>query len=131
MTRADANRLARKLGAPPIPKPPSVPRGMNDTERKYLGHLHILLLIGRISDHSQHEPETMVLANNVRYKPDFWYERLDGTRVYVEVKGTKNGKIYYRTERGRLKPIWAAQRGYRIVIAWCVDGQWREELVRA
>lgn len=135
MTHADANRLARKLHAPPIPKPPSVPRrrGMSKNEREYAAYLEHRRLVGDLYHWWGPEPITLKLAHDLRYTPDFAAAGagMDGFHL-IEVKGTKDGRPYYRDDGARIKPKLAAKLfPWPVYVAWKVDGQWREELVRA
>lgn len=73
-------------------------------ELSYARHLEFLKKIGEIKDF-EHEPHTFYFDGIKRgvtnYKPDFKVFRLDGTHVWIEVKGYMDAKSATKIKRFR------------------------------
>jgi serine/threonine protein kinase len=86
-------------------------------------------------------------GKRTRYKPDFrvtspyalpgwlegWSEETCG-RIYVEVKGTKDGERPFWRDGARRRALDGAaalrvETGLPLYVAWRVDGMWQHELV--
>jgi hypothetical protein len=104
---------------------------MNKTEQDFKNHLDAVVSKGFLN-YSQ--SVTLVLANGLRYTPDFFTFSKDGRKSEAwEVKGATNGKIYARDDA--IAKLKMAARVYPDVIFRLVykdkttPGGWRMEEV--
>ena len=103
--------------------------GMNRSERQYAAHLQEQLLAGRIARWDR-EPESLRLADNTTYRPDFRVVALDGTVEMHEVK--VGGARYYdpafhhahRDGWVKLK-VAAELHPYSFFLIWPDKGEWK------
>lgn len=106
--------------------------GPSKNEEAYARHLEALLISGLILDYRA-QPEPIELAHRCTYQPDFWVMPRDGVPEYIEVKGAKRGRPYYRDDGARVKVKVAARAlhpSIALVVAWPKKGGgWCREVV--
>lgn len=141
----------RQLAGPVEPRllldgvEPEAPKGKrggpSKNERDYQRHLVLLERTGEVV-YFLAQPAPIELAHRCTYQPDFLVMPATGTKFYVEVKGRKGKRPWYRDDGARVKTKVAARvlsrRGdppgsspLSLVVVWPRNGGgWCSEVVK-
>jgi hypothetical protein len=130
---------AAELGIEPAASAPRGRRegGPSTNEARYGEHLEALRLAGEVLAYIP-QPRPVELAHRCSYTADFIVTWTDPARPveYVEVKGRKGNRPWYRDDGARIKVRVAARvlgaQGVLVVVVWPKrGGGWGREVVPA
>ena len=114
--------------------------GPSKVERAYAAHLEALKAAGEILSYCA-QPDPIEIAHRCTYRPDFLVVPLDRIPYYVETKGRKGSRPWYRDDGARVKTKVAARElrsrhcglgpEWYLVVVWPrKGGGWCQERVK-
>lgn len=117
-------------------KPAKRQGGPSRNEARYQQHLDTLVAAGEVLTYSA-QPDPIEIAHRCSYQADFLVLYADGRPdEYVEIKGAKGKRPWFRDDGARVKVKVAARelarRGLRcvVVVVWPQGKRWMREVVR-